>query len=263
MIVKNWNSLAFLERLFPWYDGTSFGNCFEKSEWDSAYWGLPFYRINGPGDKDDLKDILSLKDPFYCFSEVPAEEYANLRKLQDAGFRLVETRLTYFHLLDHLPAPGRQTRLAGKEDVPYLRETASLAVNPFDKYHADPFFSESEAGQYLATYIENCVKGFAERVFVPDLNEPPFSFAALSRLILSGWTSALPIFRIPLTACLPANKGWHYDLCLAALHYARSKEAACLVMTTQATNKAVIHNCEKLGFKLGSCTLVVSTSNQT
>ena len=69
---------------------------------------------------------------------------------------------------------------------------------------------------------------------------------------MSALSTEFPLYRIPLTACLPENKGWHYHLCLAALAEAKSRQANALVMTTQAGNKAVIHNCEKLGFRLGS-----------
>lgn len=263
MTVKNWNSLSFLERLFPWYEGSTYGPSIEKLEWDSAYWGTPFIRINGSVNQAELSQTLSEANSYYAFAEVPVEEIAQLRLLEEVGFRMVETRLTYFHALGDILSDGRRSRMATVEDVPFLKNAAGQAVNPFDKYHADPFFSESMATQYLETYIENCVRGFAECVFVPDLESPPFAFAALSKLKLPGWNNAQPLFRIPLTACLPTQKGWHFDLCLAALKYAKNEGAAGLVMTTQATNKAVIHNCEKLGFKLGSCTLVVSTYKRT
>jgi dTDP-4-amino-4,6-dideoxy-D-galactose acyltransferase len=163
-------------------------------------------------------------------------------------------------LLDHLPTPLNNSRKASKVDIPYLKKVASQAVNDFDRYHADPFFTTRMANNYLETYIENCVNGFSECVFVPDLDQVPYSFVALSRLKEDSWFEKEPLFRIPLTACLPENKGWHYLLCLEALHYAKNNNAKCLVMTTQTTNKAVIHNCEKLGFKLGSCTHIFSKS---
>jgi dTDP-4-amino-4,6-dideoxy-D-galactose acyltransferase len=134
---------------------------------------------------------------------------------------------------------------------------ASGAVNFFDKYHADSFFKTDETNRYLETYIENCISGLAEKVFIPDLPSNPASFVALSKISYNS----LPLYRIPLTACLEENKGWHYDLCLHALQYAKGQGAQVLVMTTQSTNKAVIHNCEKLGFKFGSCSHLFTKSS--
>jgi dTDP-4-amino-4,6-dideoxy-D-galactose acyltransferase len=142
-----------------------------------------------------------------------------------------------------------ECRPAIESDLPYLMKTASEAVNEFDRYHCDPFFGADTAARYLSIYIRNCFEGMSEMVFVPDLNSKPASFAAISRLKMA---SNQKIYRIPLTACLKENKGWHYHLCLHSLHHAAENNADFLVMTTQAGNKAVIHNCEKLGFKLGS-----------
>jgi dTDP-4-amino-4,6-dideoxy-D-galactose acyltransferase len=267
-----WNPLHFLERLFP-TNPTPIGiktSDFEikRLDWDSDFFSAEIHKVDFISPRaekisDRLKESGFPIDSqrWNIFAEVPTEAVHAFRILGEGGFALVETRLTYYHLLENLPAQNQKGRNAENKDIPALRSVASGAVNAFDKYHADPFFGEEETNRYLETYIENCVKGFAERVFVPDLPSEPASFVALSKIndpILSG--KGL-FYRIPLTACLPANKGWHYPLCLHALWYARSMGAKCLVMTTQSTNKAVIHNCEKLGFKLGSCTHLFSKSS--
>jgi dTDP-4-amino-4,6-dideoxy-D-galactose acyltransferase len=262
----SWNPLAFLEKLFPdTYLSAREPECSGKVtllEWDSQFFGSPMYRIESLPSKEPnflTSWIQSQTGPFYVSAEVPAEDSHALTELSTSGFRLVETRLTYYHLLKNLPPQEKPTRKAGIEDIPFLKKTASGAVNDYDKYHTDPFFSPEEASRYLETYIANCVQGFSEEVCVPDHpnQAPPLAFAALSRIQPEGFSE--PFFRIPLTACLPENKGWHYHLCLKALHQASQKGGLALVMTTQATNKAVIHNCEKLGFKFGSCTHIFST----
>ena len=51
--------------------------------------------------------------------------------------------------------------------------------NDYDRFHADARTSQERADDYLATYIENCVKGFADQVLVPDEEGvPPDSFMA-------------------------------------------------------------------------------------
>ncbi len=274
-----WHPLSFLQRIFNFdlkvwkenlekkSENLNHGFGLLKMEWDSQFFGAEISKISflNPEkfnserfNKYIYKEENGLSK--HIFIEVPSEAVGCFGLLSGLGFSLVESRLTYFHLLDHLPTPLNNSRKASKVDIPYLKKVASQAVNDFDRYHADPFFSTGMANNYLETYIENCVNGFSECVFVPDLDQVPYSFVALSRLKEDSWLEKEPLFRIPLTACLPENKGWHYLLCLEALHYAKNNNAKCLVMTTQTTNKAVIHNCEKLGFKLGSCTHIFSKS---
>jgi len=267
-MTENWDPLNFLGRVIGTENiknsAKSKEDEFEikRIDWDSSFFGADIFKIGFiPDGFRFLKKEVDQRIPgnskrWHIFAEIPSEATSTFPTLAEAGFSLVETRLTYYHRLNHLPDPTRSCKEATAEDVPHLRRTASEAVNPFDKYHADPFFKDTEVRRYLETYIENCIHGFAEKVFIPDLDPPPASFAAVSKV-----SHSLPVYRIPLTACLPENQGWHFDLCLHALHYAKSKESKVLVMTTQSTNKAVIHNCEKLGFKYGSCTHLFTKSS--
>jgi len=270
-----WNPLHFLEKLFDRNQELLQNNEFnqpantilvKKLDWDSEFFNADIFKLEFIPDIQDLpatiEEVISLSlatNRWNVFAEVPSEEIHCFSKLTSWGFQLVETRFTYYHTLDKIQEENVCVREAGILDIPSLKATASGAVNLFDKYHADPFFSIEDANRYLETYIENCVNGFAEKVFVPDLPAPS-SFVALGRIQYPGF-DVFPLYRIPLTACLPANKGMHYHLCLHALLYAKSQSAKCLVMTTQSTNKAVIHNCEKLGFKFGSCTHLFSKSS--
>jgi dTDP-4-amino-4,6-dideoxy-D-galactose acyltransferase len=265
-----WNSLGFFDHIFPQLkaskiDVTERYIIGKRLDWDSSFFKAGIYKLNSLPENVDLdwKSRVGLHESdtrWNVFAEVPSEDIIAFRRLGKLGFSLVETRLTYYHLLDSLKEESHNCRVAHAADIPSLRVTASSAVNDYDKYHADPFFSKEETNRFLETYIENCVNGLAERVFVPDLKSSPASFVALSKKDDDRFEHGF-FYRIPLTACLPLNKGWHYPLCLHALHYAKSQKAGVLIMTTQSTNKAVIHNCEKLGFKLGSCTHLFSKSS--
>jgi len=258
----DWNTIGFLNRFLRFqfeFDQASTHLSISPLNWDSSHFNAEMHKLNYVPENctpEEIKSILPKKTSqgkrLHCFAEVPSEANGAIQGLSKTGFTLVESRITYFHLLENLNSPVNPTRAAVEVDIPWLKKTASGAVNPNDRYHNDAFFSEEAADQYMETYIENCVRGFAETVFVPDLEKPPHSFAAVSRIHLKSSEEIQPLYRIPLTACLPENKGWHYHLCLAALHYAKQKNAAALVMTTQTSNRAVIHNCEKLGFRFGS-----------
>lgn len=260
MTRNDWHPTEFLIRNFPGsfevFPVSDDEIAVKKLPWDSEFFGSPIFKIDYlPEDAGSEKIVAAIPEKEVMglvFAEVPTRATCAIRNLGKAGFTMVETRLTYFHTLKQLPVRTKASRMAVSEDLPFLQKTASGAVNEFDRYHTDLFFSNQMANRYLETYISNCLNGFAETIFVPDLPDPPASFVAVSNAPMPNLKSGLKFYRIPLTACLPENRGWHYHLCLEALHYAANQGAIALVMTTQAANSAVIHNCEKLGFKLGS-----------
>jgi len=252
--------ISFLQRVFPGsFEELAFiqrGLSIQKLTWDSDFFKAPVLKLDylpENGSKEELVEAIPAPgERSLIFAEVPTQATQAIQVLCSAGFSMVETRLTYYHTLQNIPLQEKHSRFAIQGDLPFLQKTASGAVNEFDRYHTDPFFSVPQASEYLETYISNCLNGFAETIFVPDLETPPASFVALSRVKNPELKTDQLLYRIPLTACLPENRGWHYHLCLSALQYAAEKGAFSLVMTTQAANGAVIHNCEKLGFKLGS-----------
>lgn len=268
MEISLWHPFGFLSRYFQ-MDFASLGPEFPgfspiHLSWDSNFFKADMYKIppfeSGSLKQDQVRSLFRKKRT-HIMAEVPAEATYHIRDLCQAGFSLVETRLHYYHLLHLQPSEKLTSRSAETADIENLKLVAAGAVNEFDRYHSDPFFSGEEASNYLSTYIANCINGFAEIVLVPPFPTFPASFCAVSRIADPCWKENRPLFRIPLTACLPANKGWHFTLCHQALHYAKEQGGAAMLMTTQATNKAVMHNCEKLGFKLGSCTHIFTISN--
>jgi len=275
----SWNPIGFLERTFKyddriWKSETKnfkskelHGIHLKRLDWDSDFFNADIFKIQFLDKEAYSEKALFFfsnakknKTLTHFFLEIPSEAINFFPLLTKLGFSLIETRLTYYHLLKEIPEVKLASRHATENDIASLKKVASGAINEFDRYHADSFFSKSNTDKYLEVYIKNCVNGFAEKVFVPDLESEPASFVALSKVKDDGWLEDGPLYRIPLTACLPENKGWHYHLCIAALNYAKANHSKCLVMTTQSTNNAVIHNCEKMGFKLGSSFHIFSKS---
>ena len=61
-----------------------------------------------------------------------------------------------------------------------------------------------------------------------------------------------------LTAVGPVNRGWHAKLVAEIVRRTARLHLPYVLMTTQATNRAVFRTCEKLGFRLGATTHVVA-----
>ena len=163
--------------------------------WDSAHFGVSMIRLEAAswdvGVRDSagalsrvatrLRDEVSERHgSYYMFAELPATDPVPVQALGLSGFRLVETRLTYFVPdASAISWPERYpVRLANLGDLPHLRDVAACARNRFDRYHTDPFFGEELADRYLATYAEESVKGLADFVLVPDPGDgsPPGGF---------------------------------------------------------------------------------------
>ena len=242
--------------------------------WDSDYFGVPMLRLftglfaaqTTPGQLVAAatalqQDLVQKYGRFYAFSIVPAQDVQLLQTLTTAGWRLVETRLTYYQ--DQLPAfdyPRHTVRAAAVAEAVAIGQISAAARNPYDRFHADSWFSEVQADAYLARYAENTVAAnLAATVLVP--NEPGVaidSFLAISDLDNDAAALGRKLSRVLLTAVGPANRGWHLKLVAEALHRARALNHEAMLMTTQVTNQAVFRTCEKLGFRLGATSHVLA-----
>lgn len=241
--------------------------------WDSTYFGTPTYRLaTGLFKKTaqpaqlavaaaELRQQLASQGSFYSFSVVPAEDIQLLQALTSGGWRLVETRLNFYCPVAEVSLPSPvPVRLARPDEADLIGQIASATRNPYDRFHADPWFGNDRADTFLARYAQAAVEGsYADAVLLPDEPGLPIdSFLAIGDL------SALPglpdsaASRILLTAVGAANRGWHYKLVAETVRRAQSLSLPLVFMTTQATNGAVFRTCEKLGFRLGNTTHVLA-----
>lgn len=246
----------------------------QRLEWDSKYFGAAVYRLftglfDAAASDAEIAvastalglHLASRQEPFYAFCVVPAEDVRLLQGLTASGWRLVETRLTYYR--DLLPAFAYErfpVRAAMAGEAALIGQIAASARNPYDRFHADAWFGEARADAYLAHYGENTVvANLAATVLVPDgAGQPVDSFLAISDLASDAAALETKLSRVLLTAVGPQNRGWHVKLMAETLQRAKALKQEAVLMTTQATNHAVFRSCEKLGFRLGATGHVLS-----
>ncbi|MBF9236758.1 hypothetical protein I2I05_05060 [Hymenobacter sp. BT683] len=247
---------------------------FQQLAWDTEYFGTPVFRLfTGLFAAQTTLEALAesatalrhhfaaRKGAFYAFSIVPAEDIRLLQGLTTAGWRLVETRTTFYHdQLHDVDFPRYPVRPARLDEATHIGQIAAAARNPYDRFHADAWFGAARADAYLARYAENTVTGtLAATVLVPDVPGLAVdSFLAISDLPEDSSALQAKISRVLLTAVGPANRGWHTKLVAETLHRARLLGLEAVLMTTQATNHAVFRTCEKLGFRFGATTHVMA-----
>ena len=176
------------------------------------------------------------------------------------GFRLIETRLTYYRDdIDRFECGRRSAvRLATEEDIPSIKRVAMESRNEYDRFHADVFFSASKADEYLGRYAENSVKGFADLVVVPaGVEGEPEAFLTgvflPEQAVIGG-----KVGRMVLSAVGAARRGWYRRLIAEMSHMYREMDVKIVFMSTQSTNRAVIRVWESLGYRFGRATHILA-----
>lgn len=241
--------------------------------WDSEYFGTPTYRLfTGVFGADAapaclraaaeaLRRTLATRGPFYAFSVVPAEDTALLQALTGGGWRLIETRLSFYCPTAGVALPEPvPVRLARLEEAVHIGQVSAAARNAYDRFHADPWFGMARADAFLARYAEAAVVGtHADAVLVPSAPGVPLdSFLAIRDTPAEPAVPGTGASRVLLTAVGPQNRGWHFKLVAETVRRAAALALPHVLMTTQATNKSVFRTCEKLGFRLGGTAHVLA-----
>lgn len=246
---------------------------FKTLKWDSDFFGIPFFKVEFVDfpEKSDLqllqnsfsnfrKWIASSNSEFYIFAEIPCEDTGVVAGMTGAGWRLVETRVTCFRDdLQKFSFPRRSSvRNASLLDISALRKAAVDAVNHYDRFHADDFFSEKESSDFLGIFIENSVKGFADEVIVPSEGEAN-AFLTGNYVVSPLSLSKKRIGKMVLSAVTGERKGWYTRLISELSYKFKDKGLDTVFMTTQATNRAVLKVWAHHGYQFGRCSHIFST----
>lgn len=204
--------------------------------------------------------INSSLSEYYIFSEVPCEDTGVIAGVTGAGWHLIETRITCYRddLQDFSYSNRSPVRSAVERDIKELRMAAIEAVNHYDRFHADAFFSKKESDEFLATFIENSVKGFADEVIVPA-DGPANAFLTGNYLASPPALSHRKMGKMVLSAVTKSRRGWYVKLIAELSYKFKEKGLDTVLMTTQATNRAVLKVWHRHGYQFGRCTHIFST----
>ena len=245
--------------------------------WDSDYFKVPTYKLLGVLFENTIysnlqKAVCTFVDTHisqnqgYYFIEIPSEDTMLIQALTANGFRFVETRLTYFRgNLTDLDIPQRyEVRKATKDDTFMLKQVARNTRNTYDRLHADTNFDVAIADEYLATYVENAIKGFADIVLIPnDSNYTSEAFLTANYLKHEWEVLNKNISKMVLSAVAPSCKGWYQKLITEMTYHLRDNGAEYIFMNTQSTNRAVFKIWERLDYQLGSTSHILALQNFT
>ncbi|PKH62388.1 hypothetical protein CXF83_09230 [Shewanella sp. Choline-02u-19] len=247
----------------------------KELKWDSEYFQLPTFKLQAilfdHGDVNLLAAaIIFFQKSFfkehgqYCFTFIPSEDILVLQALTLAKFKLIETRLTYYGAnISNFTSERFDVREATQNDIPNLKRVASMMVNEYDRVHADPAIDNNLADKFLATYVEESIKGFADVVLVPnEKSTQPDAFVSANYL-KGSWedlgcnASQMVLSAVSNTTC----KGWYKKLIIEMTHHLKEQGTDYVYFHPASTNRAVIHTYETLGFKFGQAGHILSFSN--
>lgn len=240
-------------------------------KWDSDYFNLPTYKLlyvlYAHKDYKILKSATKIfvqdffkKKGKYCFSEIPSEDIFTIQALNESGFKLVENRLTYYLDLKKYSYERYDVRSAVLEDIPNLKRVAREMRNDYDRFHAETVFDLSKADEFLATYIEESVKGFSDFAMVPSTTGVPSDAFLTANYLFNDWdaigekVSKMVLSSVSSETC----KGWYLKLISEMAYHLKSIGAEYAFMHPATTNRAVIHTYEKLGCKYGKCVHILT-----
>jgi ribosomal protein S18 acetylase RimI-like enzyme len=169
---------------------------------------------------------------------VPAAWSAEQEALVAAGFRVIETLVTFERGPDPAPPVPATVRPARATDRDACMALAARAFR-HDRYHADPALDGAAADRLKAAWVANAFAGRADARFVADVGDGPVSFA----LGIDRPDAAL----LDLIAVAPEHQGQGLGAALLAgfiAHYAgRATRAG-----TQANNAASCRLYERAGY---------------
>lgn len=222
----------------------------QPQAFDSEHLGAPVARLTvtdeegrGAALEDALPGLLAAwrESRIWLVScRLPAEWSAEGGLLEGAGFRAIETLVTYGRSLAPLPRAPRTVGLAAEADAEACIEIGRRAFR-FDRFHADPEIDDEGADALKAAWVGNALGGRAEATLVVREDGQARGFVLC---LLRGTTAV-----IDLIAVAPEHHGRGHGRALVAgalCHFA--DQAQTMRVSTQVTNQVSIALYERLGF---------------
>lgn len=234
----------------------------EKLKWDSDFFGYNIVRINSiiGSEHLDMAEVIrqwldqaKKRNVRYVLFTIFPEDLDTVQTLGKCGFELVETRFIYHSPLEQVLLPEQfPIRLATSDDIPVLSRIAREMVNPFDRFHADPFISPLDKNRMMSEWVRVSIEDdFADFVVVPDVPTPlAFCTVKTHRDKWNSWGVNLSQ-SVVLGAVDPAFKGWYRKLISESNRILNEQDASHVFWKTQSTNRAAIRTAEKLGYQYG------------
>jgi hypothetical protein len=156
--------------------------------WDSELFDCSIARLDGAHrDRAGLEPALAacIAERVACaYCLVPAVDLEAIRAVEDAGFRLVDQRITLARHGAISPTAGedlthevaKTTREASAEDVPALQALAAVSHTD-TRFFAHPRFARERCAELYRLWIKkSCLEGYADVVLTEGPTGDPAGY---------------------------------------------------------------------------------------
>lgn len=209
--------------------------CLKPSPFEAEHLGGPAYWLMEPGQSETAVAYAQQTDTklIACRSNTD---------LSAAGFRKIETLVTFEIAIADLPRVevplGIEIRQAGGADIEASRSLAIAELRQ-NRFHADPGINDSAADAMRAAWIENDIRGRADRVMLACQDGTVVGFNAL---LVRG-----DVVIIDLIAVSAEAQGQGIGKALVAA-IGKADDSRMIRVGTQAANGTSIAFYKSLGF---------------
>jgi len=240
----------------------------EAREWDSQVLGLRTARINEiiRLDRAVLKSstapkYLPLIDGLtragfeYVTARRPQSEWAQIHRLENAGFRALDGILEFALTLDQRDRTARAARfplrLAAVSDAVRLAELSARTFT-LSRFHNDPLLTRAQADRVFYEWARNsCLGVAAQAVWICEDGDRPLGLITCK---LNGQTGIIDLVGVDSAA---VGHGVGSALVHKAFAWFIEQGCARVTVQTQTSNLAAIHLYSKLGFKPSAASLTL------
>jgi len=184
-----------------------------------------------------------------------AQDYESTQAAEQAGFHLVDIRMTFTRKLSEEIRPRGGSEVARvrpyrAEDVSTLEQIARVSHRD-TRFSVDPNFPAHLSDELYATWIRRSCEGYAQQVFVATQDEHPVGYIACH------YDQAHQTGQIGLVAVTESarGRGIGSQLTNEALLWFQTEGAKEIVVVTQGRNYAAQNLYQRLGFVTTSISL--------
>lgn len=224
--------------------------------WLSGVVGCPAWRVESASGGGEAWTKLRTGDPVFAYAKLKAGDIAEVSQLTDAGFRVVDTALTFDRPVSGPQASprGPGIRLSRPEDREAVVRIAGRSFR-FSRFHLDPLFPKHLADGIKSSWAGNYFEGKrGDGMVVAERDGVVVGFLQL----LWAEPGCLVVDLIGLDSAWQ-SQGIGRDMILyAALHgTGDGRVPAAMKVGTQAANTPSVRLYESLGFRLTSAQYVM------
>lgn len=219
-------------------------------DWLAGIFGYPALRVGNDPDGQPLA-TLGTSPRFFAYAKLDVSQVKPLSRLTDAGFRIVDTALSFDGTLSG--SPGKQVRFARPEDRAQVSRIAGSTFR-YSRFHLDPLVPRGVADTIKSSWAANYFEGKRGDGMV--VAERDGKIAGFLQLLWAAQDRLV----IDLIGVDPARQGQGLGREMI-LHAARhgigdGRIPATISVGTQAANIPSVRLYESLGLRLRSAQYV-------